>query len=202
GLGRLTRRLAGALAPGMVQRQPKALGVLEHAHSWAGAYLLRRGLFLPHELHEVIDPEIAGEGLRRLQPLRRLARSLTPDPGSDVGRVCALESAHYMRNQLLRDADWAGMAHGIEVRAPLVDATLLATLACAVPGLASRLGKTALAAAPRLALPAAIAARPKTGFSTPVGAWASVMDVRQSRSLETQGLSSRRWSQAVLAAFS
>lgn len=116
--------------------------------------------------------------------------------------MCALESAHYMRNQLLRDADWAGMAHGIEVRAPLVDATLLATLACAVPGLASRLGKTALAAAPRLALPAAIAARPKTGFSTPVGAWASVMDVRQSRSLETQGLSSRRWSQAVLAAFS
>jgi hypothetical protein len=42
--------------------------------------------------------------------LRRLAATLLPDAGSDVGRVCVLESVHYMRNQLLRDADWAGMA--------------------------------------------------------------------------------------------
>ena len=73
-----------------------------------------------------MDPDLAREGLRRLQPLRRLAAALPPDPGSDIGRVCALESAHYMRNQLLRDADWAGMAHGVEIRVPLVDLTLLA----------------------------------------------------------------------------
>ena len=68
-----------------------------------------------------MDAEIAREGLRRLKPLHRLAASLTPDPGSDIARVCALESAHYMRNQLLRDADWAGMAHSLEIRVPLVD---------------------------------------------------------------------------------
>src|SRR5215468_4190608 len=120
---------------------PKALGILEYGRSWAGAYLLRRGLFLPFELKEIMDPEVAREGLRRLQPLRRLAANLKPDPGSNIGRVCALESAHYMRNQLLRDADWAGMAHGVEVRVPLVDATLLERFAPAIPSLAPQIGK-------------------------------------------------------------
>jgi len=30
-----------------------------------------------------------------------------------------------MRNQLLRDADWAGMAHSVEILVPLVDIELL-----------------------------------------------------------------------------
>src|SRR5437667_4133268 len=96
-------------------------------------------------------------------PLRRLAAPLKPDPGSDVGRVCVLESAHYLRNQLLRDADWAGMDHGVEIRVPLVDVTLLETLAPAIPGLAPQTGKAALAKAPTDALPAEIVARAKTG---------------------------------------
>ena len=117
------------LRPVFSRTRPKALGLLEYSGSWAGAYLLRRGLFLPHELPDVMDREMAREGLRRLKPLRRLAASLVPDPRSDMARVCALESAHYMRNQLLRDADWAGMAHSLEIRVPLVDFTLLGALA-------------------------------------------------------------------------
>jgi len=35
-----------------------------------------------------------------------------------------------MRNQLLRDADWAGMAHSLEIRVPLVDVELLELLPC------------------------------------------------------------------------
>ena len=79
------------MAPGLARAQPKSLGLLEYASSWAGAYLLRRGLHLPHELAQMMDPDFAREGLRRLKPLRRLAARLKPDPGSDVGRVCALE---------------------------------------------------------------------------------------------------------------
>src|SRR6516162_7558578 len=103
GLGRGTRLLIRTIAPRFARDTPKALGMLEYARSWAGAYLLRRGLFLPYELNEVMDPDLAREGLRRLKPLRRLAENLSPDPASNVGRVCVLESAHYMRNQLLRD---------------------------------------------------------------------------------------------------
>ena len=148
---------------------PKALGLLEYASSWAGAYLLRRGLFLPYELNEIMDADLAREGLRRLKPLRRFAENLSPDPGSNIGRVCVLESAHYMRNQLLRDADWAGMAHSIEIRVPLVDVLLLSAIAPAIPGLDPRLGKEALARASTVPLPAEIIAREKIGFGLPSG---------------------------------
>src|SRR5207237_8660291 len=101
----------------------------------------------------IMGADLAQEGRRRLKPFRRLATSLAPDPGTDVGRVCALESSQYMRNQLLRDADWAGMAHGLEIRVPLVDVTLLKALAPAIGGLTQGAGKGALARAPALPLP-------------------------------------------------
>jgi asparagine synthase (glutamine-hydrolysing) len=74
-LGLMARPLIRALAPSFIRDRPKVPGLLEDAHSWAGLYLLRRGLSLPDELKEVMDPAFAREGLRRLQPLRRLART-------------------------------------------------------------------------------------------------------------------------------
>jgi asparagine synthase (glutamine-hydrolysing) len=200
GLGRMARPLLGALAPSLARTNPKALGLLEYGRSWAGTYLLRRGLFLPYELKEVINPDVAREGLRRLRPLRRLATSLEPDPGSDVGRVCVLESAHYMRNQLLRDADWAGMAHGVEIRVPLVDATLLKRLASAIPTLAPPVGKAALARAPLQPLPNEILNRPKTGFLVPTYAWAyAALAQSAERQVGTKGNASRYWSRVIFA---
>jgi asparagine synthase (glutamine-hydrolysing) len=202
GLGLLARLAIGGVAPGFSRARPKAVGLLEHSGSWAGTYLLRRGLFLPHELPKVIDAEIAREGLRRLKPMWRLAESLTPDPSSDCGRVCVLESAHYMRNQLLRDADWAGMAHSLEIRVPLVDFTLLGRLASTIPTLTPGAGKAALAAAPTLPLPNEIVTRAKSGFSVPTGAWMNAAAGARSEPIgsvpEAKGLVSRRWSRAVL----
>jgi asparagine synthase (glutamine-hydrolysing) len=140
--------------------------MLELGGSYTGAYLLRRGLFMPWELGGVLPPEVAAEGLRRLAPLRLISDALKPCPRSAYARVAALESALYMRNQLLRDIDWASMAHGLEVRVPLVDRVLLGRVA-ALPGLA----KTALAQAPSRPLPARALSRPKTGFTTPVACW-------------------------------
>jgi asparagine synthase (glutamine-hydrolysing) len=107
--------------PDFVHKHPKALGLLEYANTWPGLYLLQRGLFLPHELGELMDHDLIQEGMRRLNPFDRLATSIVPDPGSDIARVSVLESSNYMCHQLLRDADWAGMAHGVEIRVPLVD---------------------------------------------------------------------------------
>jgi asparagine synthase (glutamine-hydrolysing) len=93
-----------------------------------------------------------------------------PDPGNDHARVTALESQLYMRNQLLRDADWAAMSHGVEVRVPLVDYHLLRQLAPWIRCGALR-GKGVLAAASRPPLPPGVLARPKTGFTAPVDRW-------------------------------
>jgi asparagine synthase (glutamine-hydrolysing) len=199
--GSLARRLIRTFAPDLARRRPKSLGILEYSSSWAGAYLLRRGLFLPSELPDMMDSEIAREGMRRLDPMARLGMSLKPDPGSDIGRVCVLESAHYMRNQLLRDADWAGMAHGLEIRVPLVDFALLRELAPVIPSIVPGEGKAALAAAPKAALPQEILLRAKSGFGVPTGAWINAISdetAGRSWSLQPKGVVSRRWSQAVL----
>lgn len=171
GLGAVVRRgLSAAIAAG-VPLHPKAAGVLQYGGSWAGAYLLRRSVYMPWELDEVLAPALVEEGMRRLTPLRRIGTSLTKGDGlGTFDRVATLESSLYMRNQLLRDADWAGMAHGVEIRVPFVDAVFLAALP-AGSVLADVNAKDAIADVPNPPLPEEIRNRRKTGFSTPVGRW-------------------------------
>lgn len=125
---------------------------------------------MPSDLPAVMGAERAAEGLAGLEPLAWLNGALDPDPGDAFARVAVLEASLYMRNQLLRDTDWASMAHGLEVRVPLVDATLLErTAPQLVPGPRPS-AKAWLANAPSKPLPPEIASRPKTGFSIPVAA--------------------------------
>jgi asparagine synthase (glutamine-hydrolysing) len=172
-VGALARRVLTSGAGRSMGLHPKAAGVLEYGGDWAGAYLLRRGVFMPWELDSLLDPEVVKEGLRRLAPLSGIAAVLAEGRTLvDFDRVAALETSLYMRNQLLRDADWAGMAHSIEIRTPFVDSFFLAALP---PGsaLAGLNAKAAVADVPRPPLPEASRNRPKTGFATPVGRWLS-----------------------------
>jgi asparagine synthase (glutamine-hydrolysing) len=153
---------------------PKSAGMLELGGSYAGAYLLRRGLFMPWELGRVLDRDVVAEGLRRLAPLRLIDDAIDPRPQSAHAKVAALEASLYMRNQLLRDADWASMAHGLEVRVPLVDHVLLgkaAAATCTGQWSAPGVGKAILASSPRTPLPEHVVSRAKTGFTTPIGSW-------------------------------
>ena len=92
-------------------------------------------------------------------------------PHDGFARVAAMEASLYMRNQLLRDADWASMAHSLEVRTPLVDVTLLERVAALGMPASDAPAKQELALAPSTPLPAAITTRAKTGFGVPVGSW-------------------------------
>ncbi|CAA7613512.1 Asparagine synthetase [Candidatus Terasakiella magnetica] len=180
-------RLAGALAPlrplrglGMLARMaltpwigritsPKAAGLLEWGTSFGDAYLLRRGLFMPWELSQVMDADMAREGWRALAMRAALAAQID-GIGPARLKVSALETAFYMRNQLLRDSDWAGMAHSLEIRVPLVDITLFRAMLPLIVG-ANPPGKRDMALAARPPLPPALLDRPKTGFFVPVAQW-------------------------------
>jgi len=170
GLGEGVYRLNTALAKRSRHISPKMGEILRHGSSYAGAYLVKRGRFLASEIPDVVGAEVAEEGLRRLNVLGVIERAVTPDPGNPYARVAALESSLYLRNQLLRDMDWASMAHSLEVRVPLVDAHLLRKLA---PFLVTRKerGKQILANAPRPPLPDAVRQRRKTGFTLPIKEW-------------------------------
>jgi asparagine synthase (glutamine-hydrolysing) len=170
GLAGIAEQLQAAFP--LFRGHPKAVGMLRYGRSFAGAYLLRRGLFLPNELPALIGADVAREGLQRLQPIAHIAGTLTGLPtGNAFAQVATLESALYMRNQLLRDTDWASMAHSLEVRTPLVDATLLQGLVG--PLRANNLSsyKQFLAASPLTPLPDEVARRAKSGFTTPVSNW-------------------------------
>ncbi len=167
GLGRMCRLVAAPVLKRFTS--PKYAGLLEYGGSYAGAYLLRRGLFMPWELPEVMDPDMARAGWQALQPLVRLEETI-PRPSEDFLTVSALEMVWYMRNQLLRVADWAGMAHSLEIRVPLVDIVLLRKVA---PLLATKHRPTKLDMARTLAtpLPPEVLHRPKSGFLVPVQRW-------------------------------
>jgi asparagine synthase (glutamine-hydrolysing) len=166
-------RVSGAIAAlhGKMARgrrfSPKTALAPKYAQTYAGAYVVKRGLFMPEELPEVMGVDEAEEGLRRLDLFGLVRDAMTPDPRTPFARVAALESALLLRSQLLRDLDWASMAHSLEVRTPLVDAFLLRAVAPLIVA-SKRDGKTLMATPP---LPREILRRRKTGFTVPLREW-------------------------------
>ncbi len=169
-LGDAIARTNAAFARRSRHVSPKMGEIVRHGGSYAGAYLVKRGRFLAAELPAIVGSEIAREGLQQLNMLGLIEQTLAPDPGTPYARVVALESSFYLRDQLLRDMDWASMAHSLEVRVPLVDAHLLRRLAPLLIRRRGR-GKEILAAAPRPPLPDAVRHRRKTGFTLPIHEW-------------------------------
>src|SRR5262245_52971677 len=110
-LGQALRRVFRRIHGDKLGVSPKVAGLVEYGGNYPGAYLLRRGIFMPWELPAVLDSDLAREGLERLDPLDHIAGTLKPDPAQPLARVATLEASLYMRNQLLRDTDWASMAH-------------------------------------------------------------------------------------------
>ena len=155
---------------------------------------------MPWELPAILDPEIVRQGWRDLQTVLHLEESMEGLTKPRL-KVCCLESCWYMRNQLLRDSDWAGMANSLEIRTPLVDVFLLRNLC---PLLASGMppSKRDMALALRSPLPDAILNRPKTGFHIPVRDW--LLDQRSEvggqKPADVRSL--RGWARQVYSRFS
>ena len=171
-LGVWTRRLIAPLLPRTIS--PKYASILEYGTDIPGAYLLRRALYLPWELNDMMDPETVEDGWTRLKTHSELAAMVEGIRGARTA-VSTLETSWYMRNQLLRDADWAGMAHSLEIRVPFVDIDLFRAV---LPLLASRSvpNKAMIAAKVAPKLPREILERKKTGFRVPVERWLEHLD--------------------------
>jgi asparagine synthase (glutamine-hydrolysing) len=95
--------------------------------------------------------------------------------GSDVvAAVSQIESLFYQGNTLLRDGDTNSMAHGLEIRVPMLDQRML-DLVCAVPGQvrlpSGSPGKYLLRRAFAPLLRPALTAGSKRGFTLPIRRW-------------------------------
>ena len=167
----------------------KAEGLARLGSGLAELYLVKKGLFLPWELPQILDTDLVREGLAALQLTMRLNEVIDGFSEHSYPSIAALDASYFLRNQLLRDSDWASMAHSLELRTPLVDFELLKILApVLVNRPASQSGKRVLALAPSLALPDAVVNRPKSGFLLPLDRWlkqSSVLcDWRENRCLQ------------------
>lgn len=193
GLGRAVRRVSSPVLSRFTS--PKYASVLEYGSSLAGAYLLRRGLYMPWELPAVMDPGMAAQGWADLR-CNALLKETTAGIGVDRVALSALEMSWYMRHQLLADTDWASMAHSLEVRVPFLDLPLLRT---ALPWLAAfpNLQKRQIAQHLAPQLPASVLDKPKTGFSVPVRDW---LAPRQPAGA-AQGRGLRGWANVVHGQF-
>jgi asparagine synthase (glutamine-hydrolysing) len=195
GLPRLGKAIRWVSAPFLKRfTSPKYAGVLEYCGSYGSAYLLRRGLFMPWELPQVMDPDFAREGWDKLQTIQKL-ESTTEGIDDDALKISALELTWYMRNQLLRDSDWAGMAHSLEIRVPLVDITLFRKLLPMLTANPKPTKRDMALAKPDL-LPPEVLAKPKTGFSVPVEKWVTSIS---STNRISDGL--RQWARSLLAPY-
>jgi asparagine synthase (glutamine-hydrolysing) len=161
-----------ALAP--ASDQNRKLACLAHdPEGSVHPYFLSRMLFTPHQRQRLLpDQQRYSSGVRRLENalVDCLDRTRTLDP---VNRISYLEMRCYMLNTLLRDVDCMSMAHGIEVRVPLIDHQL-ARWVLALPEamkLDRSIPKPLLVRAVSGQLPDKVVRRRKRGFTLPFEHW-------------------------------
>jgi len=192
-IGAALSGLGGSLAR-TAKLNPKLAPALKYGGSIESAYFLRRCLHLVEELDLLLDESWRVRGLERLgalAPIDGAAAGRGNDRLSPYAQVSRLEVTNYMRNQPLRDTDWASMAHSLEVRVPFLDLNLFSRLA---PAIASDRppSKQDLAACGD-SVGSRLISRRKTGFVTPVDKWLG-QDKGDKRGL-------RPWADVVAARF-
>jgi asparagine synthase (glutamine-hydrolysing) len=168
------RSIAGVFAGVQARRSGNARW--RHAAEWLrsmpGAWWMRRSSNAPETARTLMGG--AGDGvLAGFSPdawVHEMSGELADDL---VLSLAQIESTTYLRNQLLRDSDWASMDHSVELRTPLVDAHLLSNLTPVLAQFHRFPGKTLLANAPEKPLPDSIVHRRKTGFGIPAVRWAN-----------------------------
>jgi len=134
-------------------------------------YFLSRMLFTPQSRAALLSSIGLVELDRSRAALDDCVRRATDFDA--INRVSYFESRCYMVNTLLRDTDVMSMAHGLEVRVPLID-HLLAEKLMALPGswkIDREMPKPMLVRALRGTLPERIIHRPKRGFTLPFEHW-------------------------------
>jgi asparagine synthase (glutamine-hydrolysing) len=161
-----------------------------------GAWLSRRSLFSPSDLPDLMDDELASEALKDFDPDAWVNCMSGPAASELRLHLGQIESTTYLRNQLLRDSDWASMAHSVELRTPLVDAWLLRDVGPMLPAFHRFPQKSLLARAPSRGLPESVVRGRKTGFGIPVGRWLKVQNRAGSG-----GTDSRAWARQLTGAY-
>ena len=173
-LPKAIRRLASGVFSSLASKndQNRKLAELVRGDgSLVHPYFLSRMLFMGSQREGLLaerDPPSEKRANAELKNSLEHTRHLDP-----VNRVSYLETRCYMLNTLLRDSDAMSMAHGLELRVPLIDHRL-AEITMRLQGewkLDVETPKPLLVNALAGALPREVVARKKRGFTLPFEHW-------------------------------
>ncbi len=137
-------------------------------HGVIGDYLFLRGIFTPHEISGLLKIEES-----KVWEVLQKVPFETPHKMNNIEYASFLEKKIYMTNQLLKDTDYMGMWHGVEVRVPFLDIELLKKVRSIPPAIryAAKWPKYLLTASHESILPHKIIFRKKKGFTFPFSIW-------------------------------
>ena len=173
GLGYVTRKALEPFTLG--NRRTKLASLFEYGDSWGGIYMLMRGIRMPWE-----------------QSDEEYNYNLEIPTNLDSWRtVSYLESSRYMRDQLLRDTDWASLGNSIEVRVPFVDKEFVSFLFHDRNRVRNYTKQDMKSIFPSDHL-ARLLDRPKLGFSIPRESWIKKLTLRDIKSEDLNG-AIRNW---------
>lgn len=139
-----------------------------HDDTSTGEYLFYRGFFDYRSIAAILDA--AEDDVRStIQSLNTIAWN----GQSAMERASDIEYHYYMQNQLLKDADYMSMWHGLEIRVPFLDKELIALTFSLPPALrfSDVKPKYVLTEAYKEVLPVEIWNRTKQGFTFPFSTW-------------------------------
>ncbi len=154
----------------------KTAAVLESDGSVSAMFPLTRQLLSAEQRLALFEPTVLARVTDQANPYDRLlAAAYAGAPDADLfAKISFAESRTYMHDVLLRDTDQMSMAHGVEVRVPLLD-HLLVDLVTSLPETVKQPGgdtpKPLLVESLGKLLPESIVHRPKQGFALPFDPW-------------------------------
>jgi asparagine synthase (glutamine-hydrolysing) len=162
-----------------------------------GVYLVQRGLANPNQVAIDFDCDVT-QVWRVFNRVHDVLEAELEGIDSIWSAVSYLETRFYLIPRLLKDADWASMAHSVELRTPLVDWALWRRILPYVRGLRSpRKSKRSLLEPIMAPGVADLLSKPKRGFSNPYEMLANVAQPGQGRGGRS-GTDMQRWGQFIL----
>lgn len=146
-------------------KNTKYAGVLKYCHNTFDSFMLKRCVFTPEEIIELINSNIIDEKIDDFE-VQRDNEINDNDFENEQLKIMYFELKYYLCSKLLRDCDWASMANSVEMRTPFVDWHFFNEL---IPILKSniKISKKNMLDSFKDKIPFELYDRKKTGFAIP-----------------------------------
>ncbi len=155
---------------GLPPKAAKLAALLVGDKTVSGAYAALRWMFTPSQVRHLLTEDFCPATKTSSTPF--WGHQELPAGIDAINAFSILDLSHYMRNTLLRDADVMSMAHGLEVRLPLLDHRLVESVLSMAGHVKMRSGgNKPLLVKSSPPIPSRVPATVKRGFTLPFDDW-------------------------------